>query len=82
MIASVIFIKATYIILSTMGIFIFFIAIHFALINPTTSINVPGGSLVASMFNPYSAYYYAFEQLEISIHYGRLFKSDELINIF
>ncbi|KAE9554667.1 hypothetical protein FO519_002077 [Halicephalobus sp. NKZ332] len=70
MVASTIFISGTYAMICTLGILALFMIIHFAAIDSNAPINVPTGSLIATIFNPYSAYYYTLKQLEIPMHYG------------
>ena len=75
MIASTIFISGTYAMLCTLGILALFVVIHFAAINTNAPITVPAGALIASMFNPYSAYYFSFKQVEFPMYYGKLYPS-------
>ena len=56
----------------TLIMFAFFMSIHFVTINSIFSINTPVRALVAVIFNPYTAYYYSFLQVEISMHYGKI----------
>ena len=70
---SAIFINSFYIMVFPLIILVIFMVIHVLLINPIFPINTSGGSLIAAIFNPYSAYYYAFNEIEIPVHYSELF---------
>ena len=70
MIASTIFISGTYAMLCTLATLALFLIIHFAAIDSNAPINVPTGSLIAALFNPYSAYYFSFKEIEFPFHYG------------
>uniref|UniRef100_A0AC34QT68 ABC transporter domain-containing protein n=1 Tax=Panagrolaimus sp. JU765 TaxID=591449 RepID=A0AC34QT68_9BILA len=70
MVASTLFVTGTYAMLFTFATFGFFLLLHYIAINPNAPIYVPGGAFAAALFDPFTAYYYVYSQVDLAFEYG------------